>query len=182
MHKDQRILIYSIATMMMFTLSCTKFDVVDEAEKLKGKYTAVSAYLDRPADINFDGFDSIDLLHEIPDIKSAQLELIGTNGYNLYSHFWPEQYFLYGKPSSVYSPDVKIIYEKKASYGEFQLNKDISEIIVLDKSLLEFVKPSRIQLLEENEINIYFDKTLYTKVGWQDFHITVRYRRYTSTF
>ncbi|EOR94740.1 hypothetical protein ADIARSV_2114 [Arcticibacter svalbardensis MN12-7] len=183
LNKDLRITTAFLATLILLcVLSCKKSEELSNAEVLKGKYNPISAYADHPVDINFDGFESIDLLQEIPDIKTAQLELIGTDGYNLYSHFWPEPYFLYAEPSDIYNPEIKVVYAKKASYGKFHINKDFTEIIVPDKSLLDFVSPSKILILSDNDVSIFFNKRIYTKSGWQDLKINVIYKSYTTTY
>jgi hypothetical protein len=173
----------SSALIICIACSCKKQNIDEQLKQdFHGKYSIVSATSDKQLDVNFDGISNNDLLKEIDYLDRSYLELIFPDDSRryIYSQFWQNQYFGSEIKPAEYDPKIPVNYANQATVASFAFNNDKSQLILssdyLDQS---FPLPKIVEVLPDRTIKVRMDKSIYTKLGWQEVSIAVIYRRFT---
>ena len=142
-------------------------------ERLHGKYKAVSAVGSEAADVNLDGTATKDMLSELPELASCDLEIriVAKNNF-LLAQFWPEQFVGYGVEPTGYDPSLVVNYARQAMTHTFSLD-------VSGNSLQVNGGDAVVTIEGKDTIKVVISKKLYTSTGWKTISITGVYHRYT---
>lgn len=185
--KKYNYILFFLAFSSCFAISCKKETEIDHNlpifEKLDGNYNIISAFSDRPYDINMDGSSSTDMLSEIPNLERSDINIVVNKQNRIFSLLWIEQY----ENVEINLSSARFSYNKQGVSNYFDTDEDLNSIF-LKKNLdqdIRFNSPNSINTQEPNVIKIEITKNIITSTGKQTILINAIYKRnkdYKTTY
>jgi hypothetical protein len=171
---------YLMVAIIFLCTSCEKEKInIDENleafEKLDGTYKIVSAFGDKPYDVNLDGSTDINLMNEIPNLANSSIDIVVKKNLKTFRLLWAEQYILFKGdiPTPQYS------YIMQGEIDRFEIDQNFERIHV-QKSIdtdSRFNPPNLIDISAKDKISIELLKTIATSKGEQLIKINATYEK-----
>lgn len=177
--KKYNYFLFFLASLSCLTVSCKKETQVDHNlpifEKLDGNYNIISAFSDRPYDINMDGSSSTDMLSEIPNLERSDINIVVNKQNRIFRLSWIEQY----ENVEINLSSARFSYNKQGVFNYFDTDEGLNSIF-LKQNLnqdIRFNSPNSINTEVPNVIKIEINKNIVTTTGKHNILINATYKK-----